>query len=50
MLPFFALTNPDIAKQLLTFRYETLNKAKENAALLGHEEGALYPWRTITGR
>ena len=28
----------------------TLPLAKENARLLGHQKGALYPWRTISGR
>ncbi len=50
MVPYFAMTNPAIARKLLEYRYKTLDKAKENAALLGHKKGALYPWRTITGR
>ena len=50
MLPFFTLTNPKLARELLAYRYTTLHKAKENAACLGHKKGALYPWRTITGR
>lgn len=50
MLPYFTLTDPEIAKGLLNYRYTILQKARENAALLGHERGALYPWRTITGR
>ncbi len=49
MLPFFVLTDPDLARMLLRYRYETLDKARENALLLGHKKGALYPWRTITG-
>lgn len=49
-LPFFTLTNTDLAKNILHFRYKTLDKARENAALLGHKKGALYPWRTITGQ
>ncbi len=49
VLPFFILTNPELAKQLLTYRYNTLDAAIENARLLGHKKGALYPWRTITG-
>lgn len=48
-LPFFILTDADSAKRILSFRYETLEKAKENAKLVGHKKGALYPWRTITG-
>ena len=49
MFPFFLLTHPDIARKLLDFRYATLDAAKEQARLLGHQKGALYPWRTITG-
>ncbi len=49
-LPFFTLTDTDLAKNILHFRYKTLDKARENAALLGHKKGALYPWRTITGK
>ena len=47
--PFFILTNPELAKNILQYRYGILDKARENAALLGHKKGALYPWRTITG-
>ncbi len=50
MVPYFAMTNPAIARKLLEYRYKTLDKARENAALLGHKKGALYPWRTITGK
>ncbi|MCR5255728.1 MAG: family 65 glycosyl hydrolase [Acetatifactor sp.] len=49
MMPFFVLTNPELAKQLLKYRYQTLDKARENAQFLGHKKGALFPWRTITG-
>ena len=48
--PFFTITNPDISKKLITYRYATLDMARENARILGHESGALYPWRTIMGR
>lgn len=48
--PFFTLTNPEIAKNLLEYRYHTLNEARENARILGHKQGALYPWRTIMGK
>ena len=47
--PFFILTSPELAKEILSYRYATLDKARENAALVGHGKGALYPWRTITG-
>lgn len=49
MFPYFLLTQPHTARALLDFRYATLNGAKEQARLLGHAKGALYPWRTITG-
>jgi len=49
VVPFFLLTAPELAKNILSFRYATLPKARENAELLGHKKGALYPWRTITG-
>ncbi|MDR2402467.1 MAG: beta-phosphoglucomutase [Spirochaetaceae bacterium] len=48
--PFFLLTNPDIARQLISYRYITLDEARKNARLLGHSAGALFPWRTIMGR
>lgn len=47
--PFFLLTVPEIAKNLISYRYMTLESARENARLLGHKKGALYPWRTISG-
>lgn len=49
MMPFFTMTMPKLAKKLLGFRYRTLDAARENAKLLGHTQGALYPWRTIAG-
>lgn len=49
VLPFFIMTNPKPAKEILSYRHRTLEKARENARLLGHKKGALYPWRTITG-
>ncbi len=50
MLPFFELTQPQIAEKLLIYRHNTLNQAREEARVLGHKRGAKYPWRTITGR
>ena len=50
ILPFLTITNPDLAKTLLEYRYATLDSARENAKILGHNQGALYPWRTISGR
>ncbi|MHB8129644.1 MAG: glycoside hydrolase family 65 protein [Mobilitalea sp.] len=48
--PFFNLTEPAITKNLISFRYNTLKQAKENAKILGHVKGALFPWRTIMGK
>jgi len=39
-----------MAKKLLEYRYTTLDLARENARIMGHKKGALYPWRTIMGR
>lgn len=49
LLPVLTLTNPDIAKQLLLYRYSILDDAKVRAKEMGHKQGALYPWRTISG-
>lgn len=49
VLPVFIWTNPELAKQLLLYRYNTLPQARERAKVLGHPNGALYPWRTING-
>ncbi|MFD1030106.1 glycoside hydrolase family 65 protein [Metaplanococcus flavidus] len=49
IFPVFLMTNPEIAKNLLLHRYSILEHAKERAKELGHEKGALFPWRTITG-
>lgn len=50
MQPFFTLTNPDVSKNLISYRYSTMEQARENARILGHEKGVLYPWRTIMGK
>ena len=49
MFPFFLLTSPDLARQLLLSRAAMLDAAFEHAREMGHEKGALYAWRTITG-
>jgi alpha,alpha-trehalose phosphorylase len=48
VLPFLIYTNPRIARGLLKFRYDMLDKARERARELGHR-GATFPWRTING-
>jgi alpha,alpha-trehalose phosphorylase len=48
--PFFALTQSDICRNLVSYRYAILDEARKNARILGHKKGALFPWRTIMGR
>jgi len=50
MQPFFTLTAREVSKNLIRYRYTILEYAKENARIMGHNKGALYPWRTIMGR
>lgn len=49
VMPMLIYTEPETAKALLTYRYHTLDKARARARVLGHDKGALYPWRTING-
>lgn len=49
MLPFFILTAPEVAKQLLRYRVSALPEAKKRARVLGVAKGALFAWRTISG-
>ena len=49
VVPFLTHTNPKWARQVLQFRCRMLGAARERAREVGHL-GALYPWRTITGR
>src|SRR5690625_309286 len=49
LLPILTMTNPHLAKQLLLYRYSILDKAKSRAKEMGHNRGALFPWRTISG-
>ncbi|MCL2216900.1 MAG: family 65 glycosyl hydrolase [Defluviitaleaceae bacterium] len=49
IFPFFLYTQPETAKSLLQFRYNTLEGARKHAGIMGHGKGALYPWRTISG-
>ena len=48
--PFLTITNPELSLNLIDFRYNTLPQAKDNAQFMGHEDGALFPWRTIMGK
>lgn len=49
VFPVFNKTMPAVAREMLIFRIKMLDKAIENRKLVGYPEGALYPWRTITG-
>jgi alpha,alpha-trehalose phosphorylase len=48
VLPFLTYTSPQIARNLLFFRYKMLPQARARAKKLGHR-GAMFPWRTING-
>jgi alpha,alpha-trehalose phosphorylase len=48
LVPFLALTQPRIARNLLRFRHSLLPAARARARELG-QRGAMYPWRTING-
>ncbi len=45
MLPFFTFTRPEIARNLLSYRYHNLPGAREKAAENGFK-GAQYPWES----
>jgi len=45
ILPFFTLTQPDIARSLLTYRYNTLDGARNKAANGGYK-GAMFAWES----
>ena len=48
--PFFNFERPEVAKQILMFRYNTLDQARERARILSVKRGCCFPWRTINGR
>ncbi len=50
MIPFFLITNPEIAKSLLLFRYNHFPEAREEALKQGSPIGVKIPWRTINGQ
>ncbi|MFD2922840.1 glycoside hydrolase family 65 protein [Halobacillus naozhouensis] len=50
MFPVFLMIAPDLARKLLIYRYSILSHAKNRAAEMGHQQGALFPWRTISGK
>jgi kojibiose phosphorylase len=45
LLPFFIYTNPVAARNLVLFRYHTLEGARRNAGQYGYH-GARYPWES----
>lgn len=45
ILPFFIYSHPDIARNLLTYRYHTIAGARRKAAHYGFK-GAMYPWES----
>jgi len=49
-LPPLAFHDPEAARGLLRYRIATLEQARQRARELSHGQGALYPWRTISGR
>ncbi len=49
ILPFFIFTQPTLARNLLTYRYHTLNGARRKASHSGYQ-GAMYAWESaMTG-
>lgn len=48
VLPFLIYNQPRVARNLLRFRHSLLDHARRRAIEVG-EQGALFPWRTITG-
>ncbi|MCL4559746.1 MAG: beta-phosphoglucomutase [Chloroflexi bacterium] len=47
ILPFFTFTRPEIARNLLMYRYHTLENARQKARQNGFE-GAQYPWESAS--
>jgi alpha,alpha-trehalose phosphorylase len=48
VLPFLIYTSPQVARNLLRFRYRMLDAARRRARDV-NQQGALFPWRTING-
>ncbi len=48
ILPFLVYTSPQLARNVLRFRYSILDKARERARAVS-QKGALFAWRTING-
>ncbi len=43
LFPFYLYTLPNVAKNMLLYRYRRLNAAKQNAKKFGYK-GAMFPW------
>lgn len=48
IMPAYIYNDPEIAKKLIEYRYNILDKARERAAQMG-DKGALYAWNSING-
>ncbi len=48
VLPFLIYTSPQVARNLLRFRFRMLDAARSRAREV-NQQGALFPWRTING-
>ena len=48
MMPMYIYTEPEIAKELITYRYNILDKARERARQMD-DQGALFSWNSING-
>ena len=48
LMPLLIYTSPRTAKNLLMFRYNMLDLARERAKMM-RKKGAMFPWRTING-
>nr|WP_300005622.1 beta-phosphoglucomutase [Tissierella sp.] len=49
MFPVWLLWDNKRAKNLLLYRYDLLDIARERALEMGHNKGACFSWRTISG-
>jgi len=49
MLPALVNVAPALARNMLEYRYRTLDRARAHAREMNHGRGALYAWRTIGG-
>jgi alpha,alpha-trehalose phosphorylase len=49
ILPFFLHSQPELARNLLSYRHSILDAARQRARQMAISKGALFPWRTIAG-